>query len=129
MANEFGVVRKFPILWGMLTATYGFAVAYRALTQSIHPGFATFAALTAIAAVWLGFFQFVHTRRSLRIGIVVTIAATVLLNTASIVSSATRGKGLPVEQSVFTIMFVYVLLAKVRELRAGHKSREQGNEH
>jgi hypothetical protein len=128
VAIELGLVRRFPFLWGMLTATYGFAVAYRALAQSILPGLPTFAAFTAITAVWLGFFQFVHTRRVLRIGIVVTIAATILLNTASIVSSALNGKGLLIEQSVFTIMFVYVLLAKVQALHRRPKSQEQGNE-
>jgi hypothetical protein len=127
VANEFGLVRRFPVLWGMLTATYACAVLYRALVESIPPGLSTFAAFTAIAAVWLSFFQFVYTRRSLRLGVVVTIAATILLNSTSIVSSALKGKGLPVEQSVFTIMFVYVLLVKVQELQA-NTSSEQGNE-
>lgn len=98
--------------------TYALAVAYRAMKQSVVPGLPTLAGFSAIAAVWLGFFDFVRTRPYLRITVVLAILATILLNTAALVSSALHGRGVPVEQSLFTIIFAYVLLGKVRELQA-----------
>ena len=109
----------------MLTATYGLAVAYRAVAQSVIPGLPTFAALSAIAAVWLGFFGVVRAHRYLHFAIVLTLVATILLNAAAIISSSIHGRGLPAEQSIFTIIFVYVLLGRLHELQARHSSREQ----
>lgn len=109
----------------MLTATYGLAVAYRAVEQSVVPGLPTLAGFSAIAAVWLGFFDFVRTRRNLRIAIVLAILATILLTTAAIVSSALHGRGVPIEQFWFTIIFVYVLLGKVHELQSEPTSAER----
>jgi hypothetical protein len=124
-ATDTGFVRRFPILWGMLTATYGLAVAYRAVAQSVAPGLPTLAALSAIAAVWLGFFEFDRTHRYLHVAIVLTLVATILLNTAAILSSAMHGRGVPAEQSIFTIIFLYVLVGRLQQFQTRHSSREQ----
>jgi hypothetical protein len=118
-----GLGRRFPLLWGLLTATYAAGVVYRALVTHIPPGLPSFAGISAVTAVWLDYLTFVRDRLLLRYGVLLSLLAALVLNTAIIARRILEAHTLSVGRMLATLLFLLLLADKARDIitQRGHR--------
>ena len=109
-----GFVRRFPLLWGTLTATYAFAIAYRAVVLQLPPGLPTFAGFSAVAAVWLDYYAFVRSRILLRFGVILSLLTAAGFNAAILAQRAIAGQAFSFGRLLATLLFLFLFGDKMR---------------
>src|SRR5688572_1061667 len=123
--NDHGI-RRFMLFWGALITTYVMAVLYRLIALHQEPQITTFAALSALLAVWLEALTIITPRSAYRLGVIASVVAVVTLNVMAFARSIATGTAPPVMTPLITIVLLVVLVSMIRHEvhRFKHKEKE-----
>lgn len=126
MAAPF-TLRGVIVLWSGITLVYLVAVTHRLLWLHTPPGLATFAAVSAVLAVWLELFAIRSARALLDVGVASALFASVVMNTAIIAGAVVQSKRTVLPRAGFAVLLLIVLFWKTHNL-VDRFNRKAGNE-
>jgi hypothetical protein len=117
------VPRALPAIWAIVTVGYLLVAGYRAFESGHLPGLPSAAGMAAVATVWLEIVDRIHATAIT--GLMVTLALWLTLVTNGWVAGGMyRNTGnVPVFRVLLSILFAYLLIAKLLQLR--HFGRQQ----
>lgn len=103
---HYAAARRLMLMWGVLTGVYLAAVIYRVLALQQAARLPTYAGFSAAAAVWFALINTVSPREALKLGALVSLAASVVLNATIVVQTVVSGRSIPGARFTFTVLLV-----------------------